>query len=109
MTTIDMALCTLGMIAGVALPRVLPISLLSKRNMPPHVQTWLSFVPVSILAALVAPEIFLQNGKLVLNLHNEFFIASIPTFFAAFWSKSLFVTLSVGMASVALLRYIGLN
>lgn len=109
MNTIDLALCTLGMIAGTALPRVLPISILSRKNMPAYVQTWLSFVPISILSALVAPEIFLKNGTLALNIHNVFFLASIPTFLIAFLTKSLFATLSMGMISVAFLRFMGIS
>ncbi len=103
-----LALCTLGMCLGAFLPRVLPISFLAKRQLPSFVQTWLSFVPVAILAALVAPEVFMQNEKLFLSQENAFLLAFIPTLFVAYLSKSLFITLSAGMAFVAALRYFAL-
>ena len=58
MTNFDLALCTLGMVLGTALPRALPMTLLADRPMPPKARRWLSFVPAAILAALVAPDIF---------------------------------------------------
>ncbi len=100
-----LALCTLGMVASTALPRILPMSLLAKREMPEAFRVWLSYVPVAILAALVAPEIFLKGESLWLSFDNVFLLGLLPTLFTAYFSKSLFGTLSVGMLSVALLRY----
>lgn len=100
-----LALCTLGMVAGSALPRFLPMSLLANRNMPEKVRVWLSYVPISILSALVMPEIFMKEDDLWISLDNVFLLTFIPTVLAAYLSKSLFVTLSVGMLCVALLRY----
>ncbi len=100
-----LALCTLGMSLGVLLPRMLPITFLAKRKMPEMLQIWLSYVPPAILAALVAPEIFMQNEKFFISAENVFLLAFIPTTITAYLSKSLFLTLSVGMVIVALLRY----
>ena len=100
-----LALCTLGMVVGTALPRLLPMSLLSKKNMPERARVWLSYVPIAILSALVAPEIFMRENKLWISTDNIFFIAFFPTLIAAYLSKNLFITLTVGMLCVALLRY----
>jgi len=100
-----LALCTLGMIAGTVLPRLLPMSLLAKKNMPERARIWLSYVPVAILAALVAPEILIKEDTLWVSLENVFLLALLPTLFTAYLSKSLFATISVGMLCVALLRY----
>ena len=53
---IDLLLCILGMALVTLIPRVMPVTLLAGRELPPLLTRWLSFVPVSVLAALVAPR-----------------------------------------------------
>ena len=62
MTHLELALCTGGMILGTFLPRVLPMTILAGRPLPEAARVWLGFVPAAVLAALVAPEIFLVDG-----------------------------------------------
>ncbi len=101
---------TILLIAGMALasglPRILPLTLLADKNLPFLIERWLTYIPAAILAALVAPEIFLINGSLALNLDNIFLLASLPTLFIAWKFKSLFLTLASGMGLVALIRFI---
>lgn len=67
---------------------------------------WLSFVPVSVLAALVAPDLLLADGKLNISGDNLFLIATFPTLLICWYKKgSLFGALAVGMGTVALIRY----
>lgn len=105
MSNFELFLCVLGMFFGTALLRVLPITFLSKRAIPKNMQTWLSFVPIAILSALVAPEILIQKGELWVTKENVFLLAAVPTFIAAYYTKSLFFTLSTGMICTASLRY----
>lgn len=102
----------LGIILGMAcvtyLPRVLPVWLLSSRDLPPVVTRWLSFVPASILSALLAPALLVRDGSIAFNAHNLELLAAIPTFLVAWRTKSFFGTVAAGMACVALARYIGL-
>ena len=83
---IDLLLCILGMALVTLIPRVMPVTLLAGRELPPLLTRWLSFVPVSVLAALVAPDLLLADGKL-----NK--------------KGRLFGALAVGMGTVALIRY----
>ena len=69
-----LALCVAGMAIVTALPRILPITFLAHRKLPPALMRWLSFVPVSVLAALLAPEVFLRNGELHLAADNFFLV-----------------------------------
>ena len=105
MTNLELALCTGGMILGTFLPRVLPMTFLAGRPLPDAARIWLGFVPAAILASLVAPEIFLVDGRLSLGLDNTFLLAAFPAVLAAWKTKSLFATLAVGMGAVALLRW----
>lgn len=105
MSSLELALCTGGMILGTFLPRVLPMTLLAGRALPESAHVWLGFVPAAILAALVAPEIFFVDGRLALSTDNTFLLAAFPSILVAWRTKSLFATLAFGMGAVALLRW----
>lgn len=97
----------LGMAAVTFLPRVLPIWVLSSRNLPPVAVRWLSYVPTAILSALLAPSLLVQGGSIELNMQNLPLLAAVPTFLVAWRTKSFFGTVAVGMACVAAGRYFG--
>lgn len=97
-------LCVVGMAVVTALPRILPITFLAGRKLPPALMRWLSFVPVSVLAALLAPEVLLRNGKPHIAPDNFFLLACLPTLLVAWRTGSFFGAVTAGMATVALLR-----
>ena len=105
MTHLELALCTGGMILGTFLPRVLPMTILAGRPLPEAARVWLGFVPAAVLAALVAPEIFLVDGRLALNTDNIFLLAALPSILVAWKTGSLIATLAAGMGAAALLRW----
>lgn len=96
------------MMIGTLVPRLLPMGLLAKRTISKNVQIWLSYVPVAILSALLAPEIFMKNGTLWLAKENLFLLAFLPVIIAAYFTKNLFATLLIGMILVAGMRYFGM-
>ena len=55
---IDLLLCILGMALVTLIPRVMPVTLLAGRELPPLLTRWLSFVPVAVMAALLGAEEF---------------------------------------------------
>lgn len=73
-------LTIVGMGAVTYLPRLLPMLLLSGRNLAPWITRWLSFVPATVLAALLAPGLVCPEGKLALEFDNLFLLAAVPTF-----------------------------
>lgn len=102
----DILLCIIGMCLATLIPRIVPVALLAERELPPFLARWLSFVPVSVLAALVMPDLVLINGKLELSFDNLFFMASFPTLAVCWYKKgSLFSSLAVGMGTIAFIRY----
>ncbi len=102
----DLILCIIGMGIVTLIPRVVPITLLAGRELPPLLARWLSFVPVSVLAALVAPELLLMDGSLNLSADNLFLLATAPTLLICWYKKgSLFGALAVGMGTVAFVRW----
>lgn len=98
-------LTIVGMGAVTYLPRLLPMLLLSGRNLAPWITRWLSFVPATVLAALLAPGLVCPEGKLALEFDNLFLLAAVPTFFVTWRFKSFFGTVATGMGLVALARY----
>jgi branched-subunit amino acid transport protein len=98
-------LTILGMGAVTYLPRLLPMLLLSGRNLAPWISRWLSFVPATVLAALLAPGLFCPEGDLDFSRDNLFLLAAVPTFFVAWRYKSFFGTVATGMGVVAAARY----
>ena len=101
-----MLLTICGMGAVTYLPRILPMLALSGRPLAPWLIRWLSFVPATVLSALLLPGLLCQDGRLSLNMDNTFLLAALPTFFIAWKFKSFFGTVAAGMGIVALLRYV---
>jgi branched-subunit amino acid transport protein len=102
-------LTILGMTAVTYLPRLLPVVFLSSRSLPPILASWLRYIPVSVLAAMVMPTLILQDHRIVLDLGNIFLWSAIPTLLVAWKTRSLFGAVIVGMAVVALARAFGIT
>ncbi len=89
------------------LPRFFPLLILSRRKLPALLECWLSYVPVAVLAALLGPVLLAPEGYLnLLPASNLYFWAAIPCLIAALNTKNMFITVLVGMGSMALLRFI---
>lgn len=106
----DHLLLILGMALVTYIPRAAPLLFLSSRKLNPDFMRWLEMVPPAVLAALLAPELLLQNGEageklLFLSSQNVFLLACPPTFLVGWLSGSFFGTVAFGMGAVALLRY----
>ena len=86
------------------IPRVLPLVVLSKMQLPDWGLRWLSYVPISVMAALVGQELLLSDGELVPFLENLEVWAAVPTFLVAIFTRSLLGTVLVGLASMMVLR-----
>ena len=98
----------LGMGVVTYLPRLLPVLLLSSKTLPPLVETWLRYVPVAVLSAMLLPSLIVNDDALDFSSSNLFLWAAIPTFLVAWKTRNLFGSVIVGMAVVALARYLGL-
>ena len=97
-------LIIIGMAFVTYLPRMLPLVLLNKIELPPLVISWLRLIPPAVLAALTAQSIFVREAGVSFSWHNIFLLASIPSFIVAFKSRSLIWTVAVGLISVIILN-----
>ena len=86
------------------LPRVLPVVILSRMDLPDWFVRWLRYIPVAVLSALLAPSVLMQNGKIAFTLQNKALLTSIPCILIAVKSRNLFLTVSSGIAVMFLLN-----
>jgi branched-subunit amino acid transport protein len=96
-------------IAGAALvtfiPRVLPLMLLSRIQIPEWGMRWLNYVPIAVMAALVAQELLISDGSLSLSSNRAELLAALPTFLVAVKTRSLLGTVITGILSLMVMRY----
>ncbi|MEW6540824.1 MAG: AzlD domain-containing protein [Bacillota bacterium] len=86
------------------LPRALPLAVLARMRIPEGFIRWLRFVPVAVLAALLAPELLLRDGAFDLTIRNQYLLAAVPCFLVAVKTKNLLLTVGVGLATAILLQ-----
>ncbi len=92
-------LLILGMGILTYLPRLIPLFLLTKLQLPPWLEEGLDFLPAAILGALVLPLIIMPGDAREISLVQPHFLAAIPTIIIALATRSLAVTVLVGMGS----------
>jgi len=94
----------IGMLAVTYLARLIPMLVLSRVEIPAGFRRWLEFVPVAVLAALLVPNVLLQNGNLALRLDNTYLLAAVPTVIVAARFKNIFLTVLCGIICLLLVR-----
>ncbi|MBM7607939.1 branched-subunit amino acid transport protein [Lysinibacillus composti] len=102
-TTVAMVLIILGCALVTWLPRIFPFMLVRNVKLPNIVLRWLAYIPVCILSALVIESLINSEGKFVtLNWVNV--CAFIPTLLVAIKTKSLSITVVIGVVTMAIIR-----
>lgn len=84
--------------------RFLPIAILSRFNLPEPVTRWLSFVPVSVMGALVASEVLRPGGAWTAPASNPGVYAAILTAGVFHLSRSFLGATLAGIVSFIALR-----
>ena len=89
------------------IPRIVPFILVKKIELPKVIMRWLSYIPICILTALIVERIWIIDGKgfAAISIDLPFIYALIPTIIVAIWSRSLSITVLVGVIAMALVRY----
>jgi len=101
MTTGEFIFLLTGTSLATFLPRYLPIIFLARRELSPAIKRWMSYIPVSIFAALVAQDAFFIEAGFELNpLVNVKIIPTILTFIVAVLTKSLLWSVITGIVSM---------
>ncbi|WCN36201.1 AzlD domain-containing protein [Aneurinibacillus uraniidurans] len=87
-------------------PRVLPLMVLSRVQLPDWAMRWLHYIPIAVMASLVGQELFMSNGKLSPLTTNVELVAALPTFIVAGMTRSLLGTVVTGLVSIIIIRFI---
>ena len=67
----------IGMYIVTYLPRVLPMLIFSKKEMPDFLKKIMKFIPVAILTSLTAKDVFFNGDSLYLSIANPKIISII--------------------------------
>jgi len=98
----------LAVIAGMAATnfaiRFTPIAVLSRTRLPSPVLRWLSFVPISVMGALVASEVLRPGGQWRAPLGNPGLYAAVLTALVFRFSRSFLGATVSGITTFVLLR-----
>lgn len=90
--------------AVTVIPRVLPFLVVRNMELPAVVMKWLSFIPVCLFTSLVAGGVLTQGSE-GMEVDWHALLAIAPTLAVAVWTRSLALTVLVGMISMGLIRY----
>lgn len=104
---IGFVLLIIGIFIGNIITRYVPLVFLSKKELSTPVKKWMSFIPVSIFAALVASDAFFIDSTFVLNpLKNTKILPSILVLIIALKTKSLFWSVVTGILGMVFMVYL---
>ena len=73
------------------------------RTLPEWFQRWLRYVPVAVLAALIAPDALAPQGQFTFDIST---VALGVGLVVAWRTRNVFLTIAAGMAAFWLLRLI---
>ena len=77
-----------------------------KREIPPKLTKFMSFIAPAILTSLIVPTIFISKGNIDISFNNKYLIAAVITILAAYFSKNILVAMITGITTVGILMYV---
>jgi len=86
------------------LPRLLPMALADKLVLPDWLKRALAFVPIAVLTAIVTQATFVRTDGLDVAWTNIHAIAAIVAFLVGLITQRLYLTITAGLISFALLK-----
>jgi len=98
------------LVAGMALVTFLVrypvLALVSRITLPQVMLDGMKFIPPAVLAAIIAPAMFMPSGALDLSLSNAYLIAGIVAGLIAWRWRNLLATIVLGMAIFLFWRWL---
>lgn len=82
------------------------IGLLGQKDMPVLLLKALRFVPITVLPAIITPELFLRNNMPALSIQNPRWIAGILAAIVAWRTRNVLLTIAVGMIALWGLEFV---
>ena len=99
-----------GLVIGMAITNIVmrwaPMAVLSRLELPGPVRRWLDYIPVTVMAAIVATQLLHPNGRFALTLANPYLLAAIPTAGVYKFTRSFLAATVAGVLSFLAFRYL---
>lgn len=92
----------LGLTVVSYLPRTLPMFYFAKRPIPTWFSDWMKYVPIALFAALSFKDIFIEKNHFSF-VGNVRIVAMFLVIFVAYKTKSMAISVIVGLVSLLLL------
>jgi len=87
----------IGMGLVTYLARLIPLLVLSRRNLPKWLSEGLDIIPVAILSAILLPLLVTSGEPKRIEFFQPELLVAIPTFIFALKTRSLSLTIVLGM------------
>lgn len=81
-----------------------PIAIVSRVSVPTPILRWLSFIPISVMGALVALEVLRPSGTFIPPATSPYVFAAIATAMIYHFTRSFLGATLAGMALFVLFR-----
>lgn len=98
------------LVAGMALVTFLVrypvLALVSRITLPQVMLDGMKFIPPAVLAAIIAPAMFMPTGSLDLSLSNAYLVAGLAAGLIAWRAHNLLATIVLGMAIFLFWRWL---
>ncbi|CAJ1180234.1 branched-chain amino acid transporter [Fructilactobacillus sanfranciscensis] len=86
------------------LPRFIPLYIFRARKIPKWFNEWMEFVPICLFTSLVVKDLFItKTYDFTLQGHFPELISSIVVIAIAFWTRSMALSVIIGLGLVFLL------
>lgn len=82
------------------------IGLLGQREMPALLLKALRFVPLTVLPAIILPQLFLRNDTLALSIQNPRWMAGLLAAIVAWRTRNVLLTIVAGMVGLWVLQFV---
>ena len=86
--------------------RFVMLSAVAPRKLPSAFEEALSFVPITVLTAIIVPAVLLGDDGNIILLDNARLPATIIAIFVALVSRSVVMTISAGLGTLWLLTFL---
>jgi branched-subunit amino acid transport protein len=102
---LSLLLVILGCALVTFVPRVAPFVLIRNLKLPQPMLKFLNYIPICLLTALIVQGVLVKSGSEV-SIDWRTLIIMIPTLLTALKTKSLLLTVLIGIVSAAIVRFI---
>ncbi len=84
-------------------PRLIPLLFFRTRKIPDWFNEWMRYVPISLFTALVVKDVFVTSTYTATISNIPDIIAAIIVIGVAYWTRSMAISVILGLLAVFLL------